>query len=284
MRISDGHAPAWRRCVWVVGAAVAGLLIAGCQSAPKGIGPATVIHATATPTPTPTAAPTPTATPIATPPAPTPTPAPSLTPRPAATPTPPPTAGRLAPELFFGPSAGGAIYITIDDGWYPDNRVITLMRQDRIPITTFLIADAASENKAFWQSFEAAGGTIEDHTINHPNLTLLSEAQAEYQWRQPILDYQKWFSTTPVVGRPPYGDVNTAVRRAAAQAGLKAVIMWTVTMSNGVLTTYDHRPMRAGEIVLLHWVPGLYSDLVNLLSMIQARGLHPAALLPALGY
>jgi hypothetical protein len=54
-------------------------------------------------------------------------------------------------------------------------------------------------------------------------------------------------------------------------------------MYNGTLTTYDHQPLRAGEIVILHWIPGMYDSLVRLLQIASARGLHPVALRAALG-
>jgi hypothetical protein len=48
------------------------------------------------------------------------------------------------------------------------------------------------------------------------------------------------------------------------------------------LTTYHGRPLRAGEIVILHWIPGLYQSLVRLLAIASAQGLHPAPLVASL--
>ena len=84
-------------------------------------------------------------------------------------------------------------------------------------------------------------------------------------------------------GPPPYGAVNTTVVAAARRAGLSTVVLWSASMSQGQLTTYDNRPLRAGEIVLLHWVPGLYDSLVRLLAIAASQGLHPAPLAASLG-
>jgi hypothetical protein len=73
------------------------------------------------------------------------------------------------------------------------------------------------------------------------------------------------------------------VQVTAGQAGLRYVVLWSASMYNSKLTTYDHGPLRAGEIVILHWVPGLYDSLVRLLQIASARGLHPAALPASLG-
>jgi peptidoglycan/xylan/chitin deacetylase (PgdA/CDA1 family) len=203
-------------------------------------------------------------------------------PPPAPPPQPIPPSSQPAPVISFGPTANGAFYITIDDGAYPDPQVLSLMQQNHIPITAFLASSVAASHLDYWKAFLAAGGDIEDHTVSHPNLTTLSVSAAEAQWAGAAQVMHQWFGTTPTLGRPPGGSVNTNVRIAAGQAGLRDVVLWSASMYNGQLTTYDHKPLRAGEIVILHWIPGLYNSLVQLLAMASAQGLHPAALASAL--
>lgn len=206
---------------------------------------------------------------------------------PAIPPPPPPPPPAVpssvpAPVISFGPPGGGAFYITIDDGRYPDPEVLSLMQQTHVPITAFLVSNAAAENLDYWKAFVAAGGDIEDHTVSHPDLTKLSESADEAQWAGAARAFTAWFGTAPTLGRPPYGVVNTNVRIAASQAGLRDVVLWSASMYNGQLTTYDGRPLRAGEIVILHWIPGLYNSLVQLLAIASAQGLHPAPLVNSL--
>ena len=205
---------------------------------------------------------------------------------PALGPPPPPprplSSSAPAPVVSFGPPGGGAFYITIDDGVYPDPGVLTLTEDRHVPITAFLISNVAAEHLDYWRSFLAAGGDIEDHTVSHPNLTRLSEAAAETQWAGAGQAFKTWFGRAPSLGRPPYGVVNAGVQVAASQAGLRDVVLWSASMYNGQLSTYDHRPLRAGEIVILHWIPGLYQSLVQLLAIASAQGLHPAPLAASL--
>ena len=182
------------------------------------------------------------------------------------------------PVTFFGPPDHRAFYITIDDGWFPSEPVLRLIRARHVPVTAFLISSAAARHLGYWRSFQAAGGIIEDHTISHPDLSKLSLAAATEQWAGAARALQAWFGTTPALGRPPYGQVTSKVLDTARLAGLRKVVLWSAEMARGRLSTYDRRPLRAGEIVILHWVPGLYHDLSRLLHIAAARGLHPAPL------
>jgi len=197
-------------------------------------------------------------------------------------PPPPPPSDLPAPVVSFGPATGGAYYITIDDGTVPDPAVLALMTRYHVPITAFLVSSIAARDLPYWRAFAAAGGEIEDHTVTHPDLTALSEQAAEEQWAGAARDFTAWFGTAPTLGRPPYGAVDRAVRVAASEARLRDVVLWSASMYDGQLTTYDHRPLRAGEIVILHWIPGLYASLVRLLAIAAMEGLHPAPLAAAL--
>jgi peptidoglycan/xylan/chitin deacetylase (PgdA/CDA1 family) len=187
-------------------------------------------------------------------------------------------AGSVAKLYCFANPAGRAIYITIDDGWTPSAQVLAMMHQTYLPITAFLIADAAQKNQSYWQSFMAAGGQIGDHTVDHPYLTKITQKKAAAQWRQARADLGRWFGQTPVIGRPPYGAFNRKVEVAAAQAGLTALAGWSATMSGDRIQTWDGKPLSPGEIVILHWVPGLGKQLTALLAAIRALHLNPTPL------
>ena len=178
----------------------------------------------------------------------------------------------------FANPAGRAIYITIDDGWTPSNEVLALMHQTYLPITAFLIAKAADENLSYWKDFVAAGGMIGDHTVSHPYLTKLTLAKATSQWGQARTALGRWLGQTPVIGRPPYGAFDHKVEVAAARGGLTALAGWSATMSGNRIQTWDGKPLSPGEIVILHWVPGLGHQLTVLLAAIRALHLNPTPL------
>jgi peptidoglycan/xylan/chitin deacetylase (PgdA/CDA1 family) len=185
------------------------------------------------------------------------------------------------PLYSFASPAGRAVYITVDDGWTPSSQVLATMRKTHLPVTAFLIERAAQRNLAYWRAFAGAGGTIADHTVSHPNLTQLSLSEVTFQWAQARLTLGRWLGTAPVMGRPPYGAFDRTVAAAAYRARLKALVGWSATVSSAGVKTWDGKPLAPGDIVLLHWDPGLGRQLTKLLTVIHARRLHPMPLTPA---
>lgn len=173
------------------------------------------------------------------------------------------------------------VYITIDDGWYPNENVLKLMRQYHLPITTFLIEQAAQAHPGFWHEFVNAGGHVEDHTFNHPFLTHLPLAEEEKQISQPV-NYFCQYGPPPDELRPPYGDFNSQVEQAASKSGIKYIIMWDAEIKNSTLYLRKNQRLKPGDIILLHWVPGLDQEILKLLNIIQKQNLGIADLTQAL--
>ena len=70
---------------------------------------------------------------------------------------------------------------------------------------------------------------------------------------------------------------------AAARGGLTALAGWSATMSGDRDQTWNGKPLSPGEIVILHWVPGLGRSSPQLLAAIRDRrlALNPTPLTPA---
>jgi peptidoglycan/xylan/chitin deacetylase (PgdA/CDA1 family) len=182
------------------------------------------------------------------------------------------------PLYSFASPARRAIYITVDDGWTPSPRVLAIMRRTQLPVTAFLIKRAAQRDLPYWRAFVRAGGTVGDHTVSHPNLTKLTLGQATAQWGQARRALGQMLGQVPFLGRPPYGAFDPTVQAAAYRGGLKTLVGWSVVVDSDGIHTWDGKGLEAGEIVLLHWVPGLGSQLARLLSVIHARHLNPEPL------
>jgi hypothetical protein len=83
------------------------------------------------------------------------------------------------------------------------------------------------------------------------------------------------------MGRPPYGAFDRTVQAAAYRAGLTTLVGWSATEDRDRILTWDGKTLEPGEIVLLHWVPGLGHQLIKLLAAIHARHLNPMPLTQA---
>ncbi len=164
------------------------------------------------------------------------------------------------------------VFITIDDGYTRDPRVLALVKLLHLPITAFVIRGPALAGLAYWRALQAAGARIEDHTITHPHLQQLDLADQEHEICGPLDEFATWFGTRPTLFRPPYGDYDEATRYAAATCGIHAVVLWRATLSDGKLAAQGGR-LQPGDIILMHWRPTLYDDLVHLLALLRAQHL-----------
>jgi peptidoglycan/xylan/chitin deacetylase (PgdA/CDA1 family) len=166
------------------------------------------------------------------------------------------------------------VFVTIDDGFFRDPRVIAFIAAHRWPVSAFVIDRVAQTAPAWVKALLGAGATLEDHTYSHPQLPTVSYAEQQAQICRPTIDYPRLFAVHPMLFRPPYGSYDDATRRAATACGFGTVIEWTATLFNGVLKIAFRRPVRAGDIILMHFVHSLYHDLQLLAAILAHGNLH----------
>ena len=78
--------------------------------------------------------------------------------------------------------------------------------------------------------------------------------------------------------RPPYGSYDDGTKRAAAQCGDNAVITWRAALNDGMVQIQGGDRLVPGDIILSHFRPDLYDNLVELWDRAQEWGLSFAAL------
>ena len=207
----------------------------------------------------------------------------TLPPPPAVAPVPGITVGTLTdgpgpiPIVHRVPTLDPVVFITIDDGVTPDPGALQVIRDQHVPVTLFLTQMYMKANADYFRQLQAAGAVIESHSITHTNLRGKDEATQQREICGPSADYAGRFGVTPDLFRPPYGKWDDATIRLAAGCGMRAVVHWSATFDAGTLSTMGG-PLRPGDIILLHFKPGLGLGLQALLAQIQASGLRPAQL------
>ncbi|WP_405491737.1 polysaccharide deacetylase family protein [Streptomyces sp. NBC_00096] len=188
----------------------------------------------------------------------------------------------LPPVVSHVPTGEKVVFITIDDGWVHDPAVAQTLVDQRIPASLFLLPGATSYDTQYFTGLVDQGRvSVENHTVNHPDLTALDAAGKDAEVCGAGEQLTAAFGKEPKLLRPPYGAVNDDVRLAAKACGVKALITWTYDF-----TTWSETPatprLQAGDIVLLHFTPTLGADLKRALDAAKAAGLKPAALMPHL--
>ncbi len=173
------------------------------------------------------------------------------------------------------------VFLTVDDGWTRDPAFLALVRRQHLPLTVFLTNAASSRGReGYFRQLQAAGAVIENHTLTHRDLTLVSPTERVRQiCAAQVLDHQL-FGTRPTLLRPPFGATGAAVIAAAESCGIRAVVGWDAVMpAQGTLQTWFGSPtLHAGDIVLMHFQPGMVGQVLRLERIVAAAHLRFALL------
>lgn len=185
------------------------------------------------------------------------------------------------------PTLDPVVFIRIDDG-YPGNDsedAAQLVESGLVvnPILTYYAASSGAyppstdpvkvAHVEYLRRFTGGRG-VGCHAKTHLDLRTLSYADqyANINTAANWLARADMFGTRPVVLGTPYGYFNTDTLKAAVDAGFAKVLpKWTHTR-----TEIGVKPLRAGDIILLHFDANLYADLLNAQTAVTEAGLSPA--------
>jgi peptidoglycan/xylan/chitin deacetylase (PgdA/CDA1 family) len=185
--------------------------------------------------------------------------------------------GPHAPILSRIDTTDPVVFLTIDDGLVQDPAVVEWLRTEQVPVTIFPTPPYVNQNPAFFESIHALGASVQDHTVNHKNLTTLPATEQAREICDVLPQFQARFGERPWMMRPPGGAVNSSVQYAARTCGLRAIVLWRATMNDGRLDTQGGELQR-GDIVLLHFRDDLLHNLEVGTAAAEAKGLRPARL------
>jgi hypothetical protein len=186
----------------------------------------------------------------------------------------PPIVNGLAPVISHLDTKQPVVFLGIDDGVNKQSFELQIMKFHHIKATLFLSNTYIRDNPTFFTNFVTAGSVIEDHTVNHKELSKLSYAQQKQEICDEADLQTQQFGRRPILFRPPYGDYNQNTRRAAAACGMKAVVQWIAKANNGSMQYQIGNSLRPGDIVLMHFRPEFKADMQAFLNAQNAAGLH----------
>jgi peptidoglycan/xylan/chitin deacetylase (PgdA/CDA1 family) len=192
------------------------------------------------------------------------------------------------PTVFKSvPTDQKIVFVTIDDGAEKDPKFIEMLKDLNVPVTMFLTDSYVKQDPGYFKQLQALGNSVQNHTIDHSNLRVVSEAKQ----RQEVCGQQdriaQEFGKRPTILRPPYGNYNDTTLAVAGSCGVGAVALWTESMQiHDMQYLNGDKKLRPGDVILAHFrgLPDLKGEetmtgmMGNLFRKIQAQGFTIARL------
>lgn len=170
-------------------------------------------------------------------------------------------------------------FITIDDGIVASPEVLEVVERYQIPVTAFLTEYAVRDMTDYFEAVTAYGGSVQNHTMVHG---ALDDPATDVEWEicETQDRFEQQFGYRPWMIRPPYGagPKDPEVLKYAEACGINRIVLWNVVVTDDNQIEYWEPPIKAGDIVLLHWVEGMEVGLERILELGRAQGLTPAPL------
>ncbi|MEU8777848.1 polysaccharide deacetylase family protein [Streptomyces sp. NPDC048606] len=160
----------------------------------------------------------------------------------------------LPPVFTTVPTEDKVVFLTIDDGAEKDPEFVRMMQELKIPYTAFLSDYLVRDSYPYFKGMQAAGVTLNNHTLNHRYMPGLSyeKQREEICGQQDTI--QKQFGKRPTLFRPPYGNYNQDTLLAAKSCGIKAVPLWNAeAFPNRMDYREWDRDLHPGDIILTHF-------------------------------
>ena len=188
--------------------------------------------------------------------------------------------GGLVPVISQVKTTDRVVFLTIDDGYAKDPAFKDYVVANKIPLTMFLVSQAAAAKPSFFSSIATVkGSSIQNHGVNHSSLRTLSAAGQRKQICGNAATEKKLFGKAPTLLRPPYGAYNQTTRSVAYQCGMKALVLWSASMPSSKLYYGSGTKLKPGDIILIHFRPtdGV-KNMKKLLGIINAANLQIGSL------
>jgi peptidoglycan/xylan/chitin deacetylase (PgdA/CDA1 family)/glycosyltransferase involved in cell wall biosynthesis len=184
--------------------------------------------------------------------------------------------------LVKGPSKSSSVCLTFDDGPDPDHTpaILEVLKRFSIPATFFVIGQKAERHPELVRRMDAEGHIVANHTYSHadPDQTSAPELLIEVGRTREIL--KRLLGKTPTFFRPPKGKLTARKLWGLWRAG-QTVVLWNAdprdyvcSSSEQVRVWFQHRPLRGGDVVLMHDNrPHAAKVLPELIAEAKGRGL-----------
>ncbi len=171
------------------------------------------------------------------------------------------------------------VALTLDDGPVPGTAaVLSLLRRKHVHATFFVVGRQARAHPDLVRRMVADGHVVGNHSWNHPEFWHLSRKAIDRQLARTDAAVKRAAGTRPSLLRPPFGEVDRSVRKAARARG-QAIVLWDVDPRDwkdrkaAVVAKRVLHQARRGSIILVHDVwPSTRHALARIIDGLRAKG------------
>lgn len=130
--------------------------------------------------------------------------------------------------LIEGDHSKREVALTFDDGPHSSStkKLLEILRKENIKATFFIVGKMAEKHPELLKAEYDEGHCIANHSFNHVNMTRIPEDEIEVEWIACSKVIKSITGKTPLFCRPPGGDFDGIVIRAAMKSGL-ITVLWT---------------------------------------------------------
>jgi peptidoglycan/xylan/chitin deacetylase (PgdA/CDA1 family) len=172
--------------------------------------------------------------------------------------------------------------LTFDDG--PEGtytpRILDTLKREGVRATFFLVGYRVRPFRSVVLRIKADGHELANHSYSHPYMDKIGLAAAVSQLKRTQDVIFEVAGVTPIFFRPPYGEFNLTIVKAASSLGLRTVL-WSVDPADWA-TPGEQRIRRRvlhqltnGAVILLHVTHSQTADILpQLIEDLKAEGFH----------
>ena len=181
-----------------------------------------------------------------------------------------------------GPSHGGSVCLTFDDGPHPEYtpRLLDVLKDRDVRATFFLIGQKAERHPDIVRRAVDEGHVVGNHTFSHVDLRSISARRLIEEVRRTSALLAELSGRAPRLFRPPHGKANALNLWRLWREG-QTVVLWNADPKDytrgapgEVRAWFREHPLRGGDMVLMHdKVSHAIDVLPSLIDEARGRGL-----------
>lgn len=165
----------------------------------------------------------------------------------------------VAAKWIYKKGPVGAIYLTFDDGPYPErtDKILKILENKGVSATFFMIGEEMDRRRDIVTRVIQLGHSIGYHSYEHKMLNEMSRDQVVKDL-ECLHEIQSRFDNNIKLYRPPYGELS-AKRIIWCILNNVKIVLWTVDSMDSfaerpedIINNLNKNKVRDGDIILMH--------------------------------